>query len=195
MIQIDVPTLNGTPAFPTGYVPKAQPEQRVGDVNSTARGSGARFNAGKAPLDLIPLTILAQSYATRYADSPVLYSAAAALRALGRWQETGHTPHLYDALEVLGLEHWATCAAAFDYGKKKYAEWNWAKGMQWSIPLGCAARHLLAVLDEVHEGDLDPESGVHHFGHVFCNVVMLLQFHSTYPEGDDRPRILANRSA
>lgn len=169
------------------------PAGAVGDVNSTERGSGARYNAGKPPLHLIPVRIIAEAYLrparNRTEDS---WRAAQALAALGEWQETGGRAALQKALAFLGMPMvWHDCAAAFDYGRKKYAEWNWAKGMAWSIPLACAARHLLAIIEGLHEDNLDPESKVHHRGHAACNIVMLLQFMESFPEGDDRPRNLA----
>ena len=109
----------------------------IGDVNSTARGSGARYNDGKIALDLIP---------------------------------------------GIALED---CARVFDYGRKKYAAWNWAKGMQWMVVFGCLLRHLYAW---ARGEDNDPESGHPHLGHAMCNLVMLTTFARTYPEGDDRPR-------
>ena len=72
----------------------------------------------------------------------------------------------------------------FEYGARKYAAWNWAKGMPWSVPLGCALRHIDADLS----GELyDYESGETHMAHAISNVVMLDYFLNTYPEGDDRP--------
>jgi hypothetical protein len=160
----------------------------IGDVNSTAKGSGARYNTGKVPLDLIPLTLVARSFG--YGDDTVdTTPAIRALHWLGRWQEDGDVEHLYRALRELGLEGgWAECARVFDYGKRKYAEWNWAKGMQWTVPMACAARHLMSMIRGVEK---DEESGETHRGHVFCNIVMLLTYHVVYPEGDDRPRCLA----
>jgi hypothetical protein len=168
--------------------PKAQPEGSVGDINSTAKGSGARFNAGKAPMELIPLCLVSESYTKASAMTTEQRKAADALYCLGRWQSTGEASYLFEALRFLGLEEgWKECAEVFDYGRKKYAEWNWAKGMKWSIPLACAARHLKQII----EGETnDLESGKAHRGHVFCNIVMLLTFMETYPEGDDRPRCL-----
>ncbi len=79
---------------------------------------------------------------------------------------------------------WKDCADVFDYGRKKYAAWNWTKGMAWSIPTACIIRHCLAILD----GEtVDPESGLPHRGHIACNVVMLIQYEQTFKEGDDRP--------
>ena len=162
----------------------------VGDVNSTEKGSGARFNTGKAPFELIPLEIIAQYYDNLSEDFTATseFDALWALRSLGRWQVTGVNSHLYDALNFLGTGGWPECAQVFDYGKRKYAEWNWAKGMAWSIPLACAARHLIAIMG--FEED-DPESRLPHRGHVFCNIVMLLTYAKTFPEGDDRPRCLS----
>jgi hypothetical protein len=35
--------------------------------------------------------------------------------------------------------------------------------------------------------ETDQESGRSHWGHVACNVIMLVHFEQFYPEGDDRP--------
>lgn len=169
---------------------KEMPPGAVGDVNSTARGSGARYNAGKTPLNLIPLGIIARSYPPDSRLSPDQTKARLVLEYLGSFQK-GLDEYLDAALIVL-RDHWKECAEVFDFGRKKYAEWNWAKGMAWSIPLGCAARHLKAVLDGE---DIDPESQKHHMGHALSNVVMLAQFKETYPEGDDRPKFLSLNAA
>jgi hypothetical protein len=108
----------------------------VGDVNSNARGTGARFNDGKPAFDLIP---------------------------------------------IMSMQD---CARVFDYGRKKYADWNWAKGMKWSVPFACVMRHLAAW--QRGEDD-DAESGLPHLGHVMCNLVMLSTYAQTYRDGDDRP--------
>lgn len=106
----------------------------VGDVNSDARGSGARFNDGKPDLALIPL---------------------------------------------IGLED---AARVFTYGSKKYAAWNWAKGMAWSVPVACMMRHLAAMQ---RGEEIDPESGLPHVGHIMCNALMLATYRHTFPDGND----------
>lgn len=109
----------------------------VGDLDSTDRGSGARFNDNKPALDLIPLHLLEST------------------------------------------------ARVLDYGRHKYATWNWAKGMPWSVPYGCVLRHLSAW----YRGETnDPESGESHLAHVMCNLLMLLAYEENYQEGDDRPK-------
>ena len=75
-------------------------------------------------------------------------------------------------------------AYVWQYGADKYAAWNWAKGMPWSVPYACALRHLFAWFRGERN---DPESGCSHLAHVVCNVMMLLHFENGYPEGDDRP--------
>jgi hypothetical protein len=157
----------------------------IGDVNSQERGSGARFNDGKPAVELIPLLLIGDFYYTK--EKPAL---ANALMALGAYQAGGNKDDLHALIRFVGPA-WDECARVFDYGRAKYAAWNWAKGMDWSIPIACAARHLLRMIDGE---EIDPESGLPHRGHVLCNIVMLITFIETYPEGDDRPKAWLSRA-
>lgn len=74
----------------------------------------------------------------------------------------------------------------WEHGKRKYAAWNWAKGMDWEIPFACAMRHMMAW--QAGE-DLDPESGLPHLAHAMCNLRMLTLYSKTYPEGDTREKV------
>ncbi|WP_322037921.1 dATP/dGTP diphosphohydrolase domain-containing protein [Burkholderia cenocepacia] len=156
----------------------------IGDVTSTDKGSGARFNVGKPALDLIPLRLLAEQFERDIpCDSP-LNAAIGALWNIALFQEGGDPNCLHEAIEAIGAA-WDECAAVFEYGKRKYAAWNWAKGMPWSAVIASAARHLIYGL--LAGEDVDKESGLPHRGHFLCNMVMLLTYVRTYPEGDDRP--------
>lgn len=161
---------------------KPMVREGIGDVNSNAKGAGARYNAGKVPLELIPLRLIADQI--QHGAGPVIDHDVQALYALARFQEGAGVEALHDAIDAIGAA-WDECAAVFDYGRRKYAEWNWSKGMPWSVPIACAARHLLYGTLAGEQND--PESGKPHRGHFICNVVMLLTFVRTYPEGDDRP--------
>jgi hypothetical protein len=161
----------------------------VGDIDSDAIGSGARANGEKPQLDLIPVrywmhvwfayTPLEETVATQYTP---WYTGLAALRdfqegddeAIERWFKSSHPfPLSFFTVPVM------------EYGAKKYKEWNWAKGMPWSVPTGCALRHARAYIEDLeHE---DPESGCDHFGHFQSNLMMLDWFRFVYPEGDNRP--------
>jgi len=159
------------------------PTAGIGDINSDTKGSGARFNAGKMRVDLIPFEVISTYEDMQFEGelTPELDEALAVLRSLGAWQ--ARRCGASAVLERMD-DPWSSCAAVFDYGAKKYAAWNWAKGMPWSVPAACAVRHLLAIL----RGEAnDPESGLPHIGHVACNLVMLAQYENTYREGDDRP--------
>jgi len=152
----------------------------VGDINSKVKGSGARLNAGKAPLDLIPVSVWRSKWRTAMAQSVDGEQLMDIMYALESWQ-AGDYKAFNSLLAFNDLE--GACRV-FEYGAKKYAAWNWAKGMAWSVPLGCALRHMQAVLDGEF---IDDESGLPHLDHVLCNIIMLDFFEDTYPEGDDRP--------
>jgi hypothetical protein len=94
------------------------------------------------------------------------------------------------AFSLLPLHLLAGCARVLMFGRVKYDEWNWAKGMPWSECFNCTLRHLLKwwYLGE----DNDPETGEHHLDHVLCNILFLRHYVMTYQEGDDRPPKWAN---
>lgn len=160
-------------------------EGGIGDITSDKRGTGARYNTGKMRVDLIPFWIISEYEDNQFEGelTPELDEALTILRQMGHWQ--ARTCSAAKALESMD-DPWAGGAAVFDYGAKKYADWNWTKGMPWSVPAACAVRHLLAILrGESH----DKESGLPHIGHVASNLVMLAHYEVYYQEGDDRPDI------
>jgi hypothetical protein len=75
-------------------------------------------------------------------------------------------------------------ARVWEYGRAKYAAWNWTKGMAWSIPFACAMRHMAAWQ---RGEECDQESGLPHLAHAMCNLRMLTLYGQTYQVGDDRP--------
>ena len=158
----------------------------IGDVNSDKPGSGARYNAGKMPIELVPVWIIAKYEREQFEGelTPALEEALEVLDVLGDWQR-----RMASARDVLAVmdDPWADCAAVFDYGAQKYARNNWLKGMPWSVPMACAVRHAIAIL---RGEENDAESGLPHRGHLACNLVMLCQFEITYGQGDDRPKEL-----
>lgn len=154
----------------------------VGDVNSAAKGSGARFNDGKTPYELVPYSVLSV-----ISNDPLV---ARVFNKLHDFQFSHDIQAVISAIKMLE-GYVPDSARVFDYGRKKYAEWNWLKGMNWSVPLACAARHLVAI----DSGEnLDPESGLPHWGHVVCNLIMLHTYCYTYPEGNDLPKVPNNET-
>lgn len=175
------------------YTCAPQNDVGVGDLTSSAKGSGARYNVGKAPMEMVPVWIIAAGEAARL-GTPEMREAWRVLNALGQWQ-VGGLP-IADVFCEIGPGAWAEAAEVFHHVTtrpvKPYPAWNWAKGMPWSVPTACAVRHLLAILRGEH---LDPETGLPHRGHAMCNLIMLAQYERTYQEGDDRPAFLKDAVA
>jgi hypothetical protein len=89
------------------------------------------------------------------------------------------------SLSLIPFHLFAGAARVLMAGKLKYADWNWAKGMNWSIPVDCILRHLSKWwwLGE----DNDEETGEHHLDYIICNLIMLRHYVEAYKAGDDRP--------
>jgi hypothetical protein len=156
----------------------------LGDVTSNERGSGARYNDGKPDMSLIPLAIVAQSYIHDPLATDNETTLAYALLHLGTFQVTGNVASLDNAIRLMGFA-WFDCAKVLAIGAKKYAPWNWAKGMSWAATIACAGRHALKVLELEEQND--DETGETHYGHFLCNLVFLRTFVDTFPEGNDLP--------
>lgn len=168
----------------------AFPDVAVGDLNSDARGTGARRNGGKAPVELLPLRQTAQLILD--GDGSDLRMALASLgqfqaRMAGedRAKLTYAIHRLCDASHTSLADMLYEVARVLDYGRVKYSEWNWAKGMPWSVCIASATRHMLEMIEDC--GGLDPETGFSHAAHAVCNLLFLLAYLDIYPEGDDRP--------
>ena len=65
---------------------------------------------------------------------------------------------------------------------------NWKNGLKITEIVDSTIRHLLAV---ANGEDIDPESGLPHTGHLYCNVMFLEWVQRNRPDLDDRdPTIL-----
>ncbi len=87
-------------------------------------------------------------------------------------------------VDLVPPEGIAAAARAFGYGEKKYAAWNWAKGMAWLRLYGATLRHLLAW---VGREEVDPESGLNHLDHALASLMMLRAHVAQALGHDDRP--------
>ena len=85
-------------------------------------------------------------------------------------------------------------ARVFEYGAKKYNDWNWAKGMPLTAVIGCLKRHIAEI---ERSEDYDSESRQRHVGHIICNALMLEHYMNLIEQNpelkeklDDRPPIM-----
>lgn len=153
----------------------------IGDVNSTERGSGARYNDGKVDLTLLP-----PQHWLSIGDRPLRLRHYEEMEYMAQFWE-GKTGALYEVLGGLDPLELIDAARVLEYGAKKYAMWNWAKGMPWSVPMACYLRHMLTYGDVA---SLDEESGLPHRAHAVCNLIMLGHYAENCPDLDDRPEEL-----
>lgn len=79
-----------------------------------------------------------------------------------------------------------------EYGSKKYAPYNWTKGLSVTEICESLKRHL----DSYMEGeDFDPESNESHIGHIQCNALFLAWMIQNKPEFDDRIIVSLNKKS
>ncbi len=171
----------------------APPSPAIGDIHGLTKGSGARYNSGKVPYEYLPLRLVLNFLKNEnkiYPKNPYkLWEEI--IDKLSSWQ-SGDDQALIDCLSLalpdFTLQDFSEAAHVFKdvttRKEKPYPLWNWLRGMPWTVPYGCALRHALAAS---HGIEFDEETKRPHKGHFICNMIMLLQYKETYPEGDDRP--------
>jgi len=60
-----------------------------------------------------------------------------------------------------------------EFGARKYEPFNWQKGLKKDEILESMMRHLVKLMD----GEMnDPESNLHHIGHILCNAMFYSYF-------------------
>ena len=68
------------------------------------------------------------------------------------------------------------------YGAEKYAAWNWMKGMDWSVPIGCIMRP-----HRRHHGGtakiMTPESGLSSLGSCHLQCADAVSLYADVPGG------------
>ena len=154
-----------------------------GSIDSSEKGSAARFNEGKPPLELVPIRFWRMWWDFQHALSTDETDLDLVLAFLQTWQE-GTDAALSEAFRTFPLDHRPDVVKVLEFGAQKYAAWNWAKGQRWGCTLGSLLRHCEKIL----QGEiLDDDSGLSHWGHIGCNLLFLLWFQTEYKEGDDRP--------
>lgn len=180
-------------------------EVAVGDLNSAARGTGARKNAGKPQWWQLPVFALEGISTVYHTATPLGTMLNDVISDVARWQRLRLRPQesslvlncaisrlmylLADEQKILHgkrqlpLRALESTVRVLEFGAAKYKPGNWAKGMPWSVCFSCAISHLFAAT----QGEAnDQESGVSHLAHAMCNLLFLKAYETLFPEGDDR---------
>jgi hypothetical protein len=76
-----------------------------------------------------------------------------------------------------------------EFGAKKYAPFNWTKGLKYTETCDSLLRHTHAFLEGE---DNDPESKLSHVGHILANAMFLSYMFLFRKDMDDRHKINRN---
>jgi hypothetical protein len=80
--------------------------------------------------------------------------------------------------DLFSIDAYLGTCAVLTFGAKKYAAWNWSKGIQFMRVYGALLRHLMAW---AKGRELDEETGLPHLDHAAC-CLMFLQHYSKYSD-------------
>jgi hypothetical protein len=133
---------------------------------------GMKFDTGKAPLWIVPWEAL---------EPMIPEPARRRAFILSKWVRR----ELQCPIGALMLPYMVQHASEIMiFGAKKYAPYNWEKGILFTRIASAGLRHALEY------GADDPDSGMPHEWHLDCNVLFAATFEARgelYREFDDRP--------
>lgn len=139
-----------------------------------------RFDTGKPELHHIHPAAW-QAYINGYVMSPVVSKLNKAMddffyfdkdNLKTAWNENPKTEDILEMTKVL------------EFGAKKYASLNYAKGMKYTRVINSFRRHILKLISGETKDD---ESGISHLGHIMCNYMFILTYADQRPaDCDDR---------
>jgi hypothetical protein len=96
--------------------------------------------------------------------------------------------HLVPPAAIRGL------AEAFANGADKYGAFNWReKKISSTVYYAAAMRHLTDWFDRIDEGDVAPDSNVHHLKHAMACLAMILDTLDSELLNDNRPIAVKRR--
>jgi len=84
---------------------------------------------------------------------------------------------------LLPIEAVREIIKVFEFGAKKYSDFNWRKGCEWSKYYDATQRHLTAYWNNENT---DAETRLLHLAHAGCCVLILLTFQVVGIGKDDR---------
>ena len=87
------------------------------------------------------------------------------------------------ALEMIPLDALEECAKAFMHGEKKYAAFNFTKGLHTRRTSAAALRHIYQAM---WQDDLDSDSGNTHLGNAMAALAMTIYTIKNNPSFDNR---------
>lgn len=90
-------------------------------------------------------------------------------------------------VHLLPMDALTEIAKVYDFGAKKYAPHNWAKGLKWDE--GCKASLLRHLSDWSVGVELDEESQLNHDLHIAWNAITLVAMRIRQIGEDDRHKI------
>jgi len=104
----------------------------------------------------------------------------------------------YELISGIALEE---IAKVYTAGAEKYTDYaedgsitydgsnNWRKGLKWMDCIASAKRHIEKF---VNGTDVDEETSTLHLANACWNLMSILDFYKTYPQGDDRIKRFVN---
>lgn len=87
-------------------------------------------------------------------------------------------------VHALPWQSLAEIGRVFNFGSRKYADYNFRKGYKWSLSFDALQRHVWLFWNRE---DRDGESGLHHMAHAAWHAIILCFYSLTGVGTDDRP--------
>lgn len=146
-----------------------------GEVVRTTEGGALRADVGKVPLHLVPPAVLKLALPAEYHGFIDWFHGTAGVNHTEAISGTDKL-RVAAANAIFNAGSLLRVARVWDVGAKKYAPWNWYKGLTFSNLYSSAIRHALKAQYEEIDAVEDGGTGEPHTAHYAWNVCVCYVF-------------------
>ena len=133
---------------------------------------GEYFDSGTFLCDGTDFPLTFKEVKVAHEENPVTEKTSCLTTAVnfetGRKEDSGKL-----RMDLIAPEALEELARVLGHGAKKYADWNWSKGIKYSRVIAAVLRHINSWRKLE---DNDPETGLNHLSHAFCGLMFLITY-------------------
>lgn len=149
---------------------------------------GIKYNQGKPRLSYIHPALWHESVIAHFTNEPEIIESDNFVNQVFYYRKT---PDVTTLVFKPSHDIYREAMPGLEFGARKYNPYNYMLGLVYSELVDAFRRHLTRLMQGE---ETDPESGLNHRVHAYCNLIMFSGMVLSSTGTDDRPHLPSNEN-